>query len=173
MSMPKSKPCAQSRGRGQKKSGQLPPGRSRRKLGEEQKSCLGVVRPAGVETLTGRAPESGREPSGGNRSTDGERWGEAGQDVTRASATGAAPPPRDKKWSTSTLGVVDDVETGTAIVRRASCPRSVGGAGEVNGRRLGCNAPGTWAGGDARPNTSGPASSSHMTFVPRVWTRLS
>jgi len=89
ISMPKSNPCpaAQSRGRGQKKSGQLPPGRSRRKLGEEQKSCLGVVRPAGVETLTGRPPErvAGNRVHAAqreHRSTDGERWDEAGLERT-------------------------------------------------------------------------------------------
>lgn len=80
-------PCRAIQGQGAKKSGQLPPGRSRRKLGEEQKSCLGVVRPAGVETLTGRPPErvAGNRVHAAqreHRSTDGERWDEAGLDRT-------------------------------------------------------------------------------------------
>lgn len=80
ISMPKRKlfAAAQSRAGDKRNLGGQLPCRSRRKLGE---SCLGVVRPAGLEILTGRPPAEGEWPGtecpqhsgSNNRSSDGER----------------------------------------------------------------------------------------------------
>lgn len=96
------------------------------------------------------AGEPSARSTGSNRSTDGERWDGAGQD---------APPPRDKKRSTSTPLVVDDVETGIALRVHGAWAWAASRSEAAGRSECTCHLGWRWC---TRPDMSGLASSSHM-----------
>lgn len=148
ITMHKSKPCAgvQSRGKGgtgNPASCQVAvPESSGRNKSRALASC---VRPG-----TRVAGEPSARSTGSNRSTDGERWDEDGQD---------APPPRDKKRSTSTPLVVDDVETGIALRVHGAWAWAASRSEAAGRSECTCHLGWRWC---TRPDMSGLASSSHM-----------